>query len=101
MKRSLCKRILSCMCVTIPLLFFATSINIALAEQSFKIKAQTYAIRGTVGYKAQALAVEHLKAATGGRLSVQLHGSGTIVNDFKMFEAVSYTHLTLPTILLV
>jgi len=83
------KRTLFCICATILLLLFATGVNIALAGQSFKIKAQTYAIRGTVGYKAQALAAEHLKAATGGRLSVQLHGSGTIVNDFKMFEACS------------
>lgn len=60
----------------------------AFAQATHTIKAQTYAVEGTVGFQSQKIAVDRLKAVTRGELVIQLNGSNTVVNDFQMFEAV-------------
>ncbi|MEM2958550.1 MAG: TRAP transporter substrate-binding protein DctP [Candidatus Jordarchaeaceae archaeon] len=59
-----------------------------IAQTTHTIKAQTYAVEGTVGFQSQKIALDRLKTATRGELIVQLNGSNTVVNDFQMFEAV-------------
>jgi len=56
-------------------------------QKTFKWRAQTYAVPGTVGYKSQEIALQHLKEATGGRLDVKLHGTGVLVGAFESLEA--------------
>jgi TRAP-type mannitol/chloroaromatic compound transport system substrate-binding protein len=55
--------------------------------QTFKWRAQTYAVPGTVGFKSQEIALQHLKEATAGRLEVKLHGTGVLVGAFESLEA--------------
>ena len=59
----------------------------AQAQKVIKWRAQTYAVPGTVGYKSQEIALQHLKEATGGRLDVKLHGTGVLVGAFESLEA--------------
>lgn len=56
-------------------------------QKVFKWRAQTYAVPGTVGYKSQEIALQHLREATGGRLDVKLHGTGVLVGAFESLEA--------------
>jgi len=56
-------------------------------QKVFKWRAQTYAVPGTVGYKSQEIALQHLKEVTGGRLEVKLHGTGVLVGAFESLEA--------------
>ena len=61
----------------------------ALAEQKvYKWRAQTYAVPGSVGYKALDMALKNLKAATGGRIDIKLYGVGTLVGPFDQLDAV-------------
>ncbi len=55
----------------------------------FKWRMQTYASPGTPGFESQKIAIAQLKAATGGRLDIKLHGGGTLVGYKGMLEAES------------
>jgi TRAP-type mannitol/chloroaromatic compound transport system substrate-binding protein len=69
-------------------ILFAIGVLDCDAQQKvFKWRAQTYAVPGTVGYKSQEIALQHLKEATGGRLEVKLHGTGVLVGAFESLEA--------------
>jgi len=51
---------------------FAT-FHSAMADQKvYKWRAQTYAVPGSVGYKALDIALKNLKEATAGRLDIKL-----------------------------
>jgi len=76
--------VFSIICMVFLCLALASHVS---AQKTYVIKAQTYAVDGTVGYQSQKIAVDRLKAATKGELTIQLNGSNTVVNDFQMFEA--------------
>jgi TRAP-type mannitol/chloroaromatic compound transport system substrate-binding protein len=58
-------------------------------EEVFKWRAQTYAVPGSVGFKALEAALKDLKAASGGRIDIQLFGVGTLVGPFDQLDAMS------------
>jgi TRAP-type mannitol/chloroaromatic compound transport system substrate-binding protein len=67
---------------------FAT-FHSALADQKvYNWRAQTYAVPGSVGYKALEIALKNLKAATAGRIDIKLYGVGTLVGPFDQLDAV-------------
>ena len=75
--------------ITGVLLFTSMAFHSALADQKvFKWRAQTYAVPGSVGYKALDMALQNLKEATGGRLDIKLYGVGTLVGPFDQLDAV-------------
>jgi TRAP-type mannitol/chloroaromatic compound transport system substrate-binding protein len=53
----------------------------------YKWKCQTYAVPGSVAFRAQELGFKFLKDATAGRLDVKLHGPGSIVGPFEALDA--------------
>ncbi|MBI9091049.1 MAG: TRAP transporter substrate-binding protein DctP [Desulfobacterium sp.] len=57
-------------------------------EKVYKWRAQTYAVPGSVGYKALDIALKDLKAATNGRLDVTLYGVGSLVGAFEQLDAI-------------
>jgi TRAP-type mannitol/chloroaromatic compound transport system substrate-binding protein len=61
--------------------------EVVAADKVFKWKAQTYQMPGSLAFESQAAALEQVKKATGGRLDIKLHGVGTLVGPFEMFEA--------------
>lgn len=65
--------------------FCGTSIA---ADKVYKWRAQTYAVAGSVGYKALENALVDLKAATNGRIDIRLYGVGTLVGPFDQLDAV-------------
>lgn len=64
------------------------SITAHAADKVYNWRAQTYAVPGSVGYKALEQALENLKASTGGRLDIKLFGVGTLVGAFDQLDAV-------------
>ena len=69
--------------------FTFVSFHGAQADQEvFKWRAQTYAVPGSVGYKALEIALNNLKEMTGGRLDIKLYGVGTLVGPFDQLDAV-------------
>ena len=69
--------------------FTFVAFHSALADQKvYKWRAQTYAVPGSVGYKALEIALENLKEATGGRIDIKLYGVGTLVGPFDQLDAV-------------
>ncbi len=60
----------------------------ASADKVYKWRAQTYAVPGSVGFKAAEEALQSLKAATGGRLDIKLFGVGTLVGAFDQLDAI-------------
>lgn len=61
--------------------------NVA-AKDVFNWRAQTYAVPGSVGYKALETALEDLKAMTDGRIDIKLYGVGSLVGPFDQLDAV-------------
>lgn len=57
-------------------------------QKVFKWRAQTYAVPGSVGYKALEIALQNLKKATGGRLDIKLYGVGSLVGAFDQLDAI-------------
>lgn len=78
----------------IVLLVALVVVGIALApaasakDKVYKWRAQTYAVAGSVGYKALELALEDLKAMTNGRIDIRLYGVGSLVGAFDQLDAV-------------
>ncbi len=58
------------------------------AGEVFKWRAQTYAVSGSVGFKAAEQALASLKEASGGRIEIKLYGSGTLVGAFEQLDAM-------------
>jgi TRAP-type mannitol/chloroaromatic compound transport system substrate-binding protein len=58
------------------------------ADKVYNWRAQTYAVPGSVGYKALEQALADLKASTGGRLDIKLFGVGTLVGAFDQLDAI-------------
>jgi TRAP-type mannitol/chloroaromatic compound transport system substrate-binding protein len=69
-------------------LVLAVSITSSAADKVFKWRAQTYAVPGSVGFKAAEQALNSLKEATGGRLDIKLYGTGTLVGAFEQIDAM-------------
>ena len=69
-------------------LMLSMSITVHAAEKVYKWRAQTYAVPGSVGYKALEQAIEDLKASTGGRIDIKLFGVGTLVGAFDQLDAI-------------
>ena len=86
MKRKLITKMIL---IAMVLVFSLVSVHSASADQKvFKWRAQTYAVPGSVGYKALDIALKHLKEATGGRIDVKLYGVGTLVGPFDQLDAL-------------
>jgi TRAP-type mannitol/chloroaromatic compound transport system substrate-binding protein len=80
------KPVVIAVCLGMLLGIFSTS---AFAKETvFKWRAQTYAVAGSVGYKALETALESLKEASNGRLDIKLYGVGTLVGGFEQLDAV-------------
>jgi TRAP-type mannitol/chloroaromatic compound transport system substrate-binding protein len=58
------------------------------ADKVYKWRAQTYAVAGSVGYKALETALADLKEMTDGRMDIQLYGVGTLVGAFDQLDAM-------------
>ena len=58
------------------------------AEKVYKWRCQTYAVPGSVGYKALEESIADLKEATNGQIDIALYGVGTLVGPFEQLEAV-------------
>ncbi|MDZ7760501.1 MAG: TRAP transporter substrate-binding protein DctP [Desulfovermiculus sp.] len=58
------------------------------AEKVHKWRCQTYAVPGSVGYKALEESIAELKEATNGQIDISLYGVGTLVGPFEQLEAV-------------
>ena len=67
---------------------YASEGKIETSSKVFKLKAQTYATPGTIGFKGTEIALQHLKEATGGRLDIKLYGGGAIVGLTEMIDAM-------------
>ncbi len=81
MKKTLTTMLVLCFMLA----FFAW--NATAAEKVYKWKCQTYAVPGSVAFRAQELGFKSLKDATAGRLDVKLHGPGSIVGPFEALDA--------------
>jgi TRAP-type C4-dicarboxylate transport system substrate-binding protein len=65
-------------------------VSASAKEKVYKWRAQTYAVPGSVGYKAAEIALANLKKATNGRLDIKIFCSffsagcscGTVGNGF-------------------
>jgi TRAP-type mannitol/chloroaromatic compound transport system substrate-binding protein len=57
------------------------------ADEVFNWRAQTYAVPGSVGFKAAEVALDDLKKLTNGRISIKLYGVGTLVGAFEQLDA--------------
>lgn len=81
---------IQCLVVAISLMvffgFFSTDAQ--AKEKVYKWRAQTYAVSGSVGYKALEVALENLKAASNGRLDISLYGVGSLVGAFEQLDAM-------------
>ena len=66
----------------------AMSVTTHAADKAYKWRAQTYAVPGSVGYKALEMALESLKKASGGRIEIKLYGVGTLVGAFDQLDAM-------------
>ena len=64
------------------------STNAMAAEKVYKWRAQTYAVSGSVGFKALETSLKDLKAASNGRLDIQLYGVGSLVGPFEQLDAM-------------
>ena len=64
------------------------STKASAGEKVYKWRAQTYAVSGSVGYKALEAALKDLKAATNGRLDISLYGVGALVGPFEQLDAM-------------
>ena len=58
------------------------------AEKVHKWRCQTYAVPGSVGYKALEQSIADLKKASNGQIDITLYGVGTLVGPFEQLEAV-------------
>lgn len=75
--------------VLVAFMFVAsTSITTHAADKVYHWRAQTYAVPGSVGYKALEQSLEDLKASTGGRIDIKLFGVGTLVGAFDQLDAI-------------
>jgi len=81
------RKIFGVVVAALGILFAIGVLDCDAQQKVFKWRAQTYAVPGTVGYKSQEIALQHLKEATGGRLEVKLHGTGVLVGAFESLEA--------------
>lgn len=73
----------------IALLISMISVHTSTAAQEvYKWRAQTYAVPGSVGFKALEISLQDLKEATGGRIDVKLYGVGTLVGPFDQLDAL-------------
>lgn len=80
------KRVVSILSLIVLCSFFSTN---ALAKETvYKWRAQTYAVPGSVGYKALDKALKNLKTATSGRLDITLYGVGSLVGAFEQLDAM-------------
>ncbi len=66
---------------------FGSSIPASAAGKVYKWRAQTYAIPGSIDFKALEKTIAHLKKATGGRLDIKLYGAKALVGFTEMLEA--------------
>jgi TRAP-type mannitol/chloroaromatic compound transport system substrate-binding protein len=64
------------------------STNAYAKDTVYKWRAQTYAVSGSVGYKALEEALKNLKNASNGRLDISLYGVGTLVGPFEQLDAI-------------
>ncbi|SDP32626.1 TRAP transporter substrate-binding protein DctP [Desulforhopalus singaporensis] len=62
--------------------------TVVAGESVYKWRAQTYAVPGSVGYKALEAALKDLKEATSGRLDITLYGVGSLVGPFEQLDAM-------------
>lgn len=65
-----------------------TTFQTATAEKVYKWRCQTYAVPGSVGYKALEQSIADLKEASNGQIDIALYGVGTLVGPFEQMEAV-------------
>lgn len=87
MKRnSLLRRIV--LIATVLVFSVAVAHTALAAPKVFKWRAQTYAVPGSVGFKALEISLKNLKEATGGRIDIKLYGVGTLVGPFDQLDAV-------------
>jgi len=56
------------------------------ADEVFNWRAQTYAVPGSVGFKAADAALNDLKKLTNGRIDIKLYGVGTLVGAFDQLD---------------
>lgn len=83
------KKLIGFILVAMIWMFSVSPVYAGSSKQTvYKWKAQTYAVPGSVGYKALAKSLKNLKAATGGRLDIKLYGVGTLVGPVDQLDAV-------------
>lgn len=85
MKQSMIRSLMIAFVLMIGFVFCQAS---TAKEKVYKWRAQTYAVAGSVGYKALEKSLADLKAATGGRIDIKLYGVGSLVGPFDQLDAV-------------
>lgn len=76
-------------CIVLIAISLAFSVLTASASQKvYKWRAQTYAVPGSVGYRALAASLDQLKEASGGRLEIKLYGVGQLVGAVDQLDAM-------------
>lgn len=74
--------------VALIMIFGFVKTDVHAKDTVYKWRAQTYAVAGSVGYKALEEALKSLKAASNGRLDISLYGVGTLVGAFEQLDAI-------------
>jgi TRAP-type mannitol/chloroaromatic compound transport system substrate-binding protein len=82
------KILTACLTVVALILVFSMA-SYGASDKVFKWRAQTYAVPGSVGFRAADAAFKSLKEATGGRLDITLYGAGTLVGAFEQIDALN------------
>ncbi len=82
------RRLTACAILAAMVLAF-TVVSVSAKEKVYKWRAQTYAVPGSVGYKAAETALANLKKATDGRLDIKLYGVGSLVGAADQLDAMS------------
>lgn len=80
-------RLIGCVVLVTAALVFSV-ITASAGQEVFKWRAQTYAVPGSVGYRALASSLDHLKEASGGRLDIKLYGVGQLVGAVDQLDAM-------------